>query len=208
MNSANDGDGVSSLGYILIVEDEFGMSRVISQWVLAGGWSVRTACTVKASLTALREPIDGAIIDLGLPDGSGFDVIDAARSMQRDVPVLVVTGDHDPGTINRAQCLGVEYACKPADAASVTSFLNRCRTANPARLSKLVADLVARHGLTPAQARLVNAAVQSTTRKDLCDKLKVSRNTVKAHVHDILSRAASASLEELVAPIRAAAFRR
>jgi DNA-binding NarL/FixJ family response regulator len=193
-----------SRGLILVVEDEFLVARVVSLWVLAEGWSVHVTETVKSSLVALGEPLSGAVIDLALPDGSGFDIIEAARSRRHDVPFLIMTGSHDPENINRAQILGVEYACKPACADSVSCFLDRCWAANPKRVSKLVGDVAIRHRLTPAHSRLVRAAVECTTRDELCKKLNVSPNTVKAQVQEILVRTGASSLHELIAPMQVA----
>jgi DNA-binding response OmpR family regulator len=195
-------DLVAWRGHILVVEDEFLVARTVSQWVLAAGWTVHIAETVSSSLSALREPCDGAVVDLELPDGSGFDVIEAARSNQPDLHVLVMTGRFDPESSNRAQEMGIEYACKPARASSVTAFLNRCWATNPQRVGRQVAELVEKHHLTPAHGRLLRAAVASAARHDLSERLGVSVYTVKAQVHEILARTYAASLEELVSPIR------
>jgi DNA-binding NarL/FixJ family response regulator len=114
-------------GLILVVEDERLVANGLSQQIRAVGWQVRVTATVQASLSVLDEPIDGAIVDLGLPDGSGFEVIEAARSRQRSVPVLILTSEHNTANINRAQRLGTEYACKPAEPENLLSFLDRCR---------------------------------------------------------------------------------
>jgi DNA-binding response OmpR family regulator len=76
------------LGLILVVEDEPLVARGISLQVLAAGWRFRAAATVQSSLSALDGSVDGAIVDLALPDGSGFDVISAARSLLCDIPML------------------------------------------------------------------------------------------------------------------------
>jgi DNA-binding NarL/FixJ family response regulator len=197
-----------SPGLILVVEDESLVARALSHWVLAAGWRVRTVASVQSSRVALNERIDGALVDLGLPDGSGFEVIDAARRRQHDVPILVLTGGGDTASINRAQRMGVEYACKPADAENVRCFLRRCETASRRRLDDLVATVIARHRLTPAESRIVRAAVECATREALSETLGLSFNTIKTQVHAVLVRTGAASLEELVAPIRRVALRR
>jgi DNA-binding NarL/FixJ family response regulator len=184
------------------------VARALCHWILAAGWEVRAAASVQSSRVALNERFDGAIVDLGLPDGSGFEVIDAARRRQRDVPIFVLTGGGDTASINRAQRMGVEYACKPADAENVRCFLRRCETASQKRLDDLVAAVIARHGLTPAESRIVRAAVECATREALSETLGLSFNTVKTQVHAVLARTGAASLEELVAPIRRVALRR
>jgi DNA-binding NarL/FixJ family response regulator len=61
-----------------------------------------------ASLTQARQMLVGvgvAILDLGLPDGCGADIIPELRAANADVRVLVVTASLDPGEHARA----VEY---------------------------------------------------------------------------------------------------
>ena len=50
------------------------------------------ALDIKSGLAAVRrEPIDLIVLDLGLPDGSGLDLLRTLRSTS-DVPIIIVTG--------------------------------------------------------------------------------------------------------------------
>ncbi len=46
---------------------------------------------VDAEFLALEEDFDGIILDLGLPQKSGLDVLASLRQQQRDTPVLILT---------------------------------------------------------------------------------------------------------------------
>ncbi len=78
----------------------------------------------------------------------------------------------------------------------------------PRRLEDLIADLASRHRLALAQKRIVYLAAESSAHEVICAKLGISKNTLKTQIGRILERTGAGSLEELVAPLRAAALRR
>jgi DNA-binding NarL/FixJ family response regulator len=196
------------LGSILLVENELQTARSFSRWIAAKGWEIQTARDVASAWAALSSSFRGLVVDLSLPDGSGFDVIARARESQPDLPVLIVTGCVDSSAINRAQRLRAEYACKPDVAENVRAFLDRCRHAPSTQLTTLVANLSARYGLTPAERRLVLAAAESATHGSLEKRLGVSVNTLKTQIRVVLRRTGAHSMEDLVTPLRALAMRR
>ncbi len=66
---------------ILLVEDHADTSRAMSRLLSRIGYQVRTAGTVRAAIDAARsDPVDVVISDLGLPDGSGLDLM---RELQK-----------------------------------------------------------------------------------------------------------------------------
>jgi two-component system CheB/CheR fusion protein len=67
---------------ILLVEDHADTSRAMSRLLSRIGHQVRTAGTVRAAVDAARAaPVDVVISDLGLPDGSGHDLIRLLRAL-------------------------------------------------------------------------------------------------------------------------------
>lgn len=77
---------------------------------------------------------DVVILDLGLPDISGFEVLEwiSERRELKDLPVLVFSTSTDPKAVERAYALGARlYREKPADFAvlvdEVREFLGRWR---------------------------------------------------------------------------------
>ena len=65
---------------ILLVEDDDTIARGLRYALEQEGYAIATAGTVAAAAAALRETpdFDLLLIDLGLPDGSGFEVCRAA----------------------------------------------------------------------------------------------------------------------------------
>ncbi len=77
---------------LLVVEDEMRIAELIRTGLMRAGFTVDCAGTV-ADATATLEvgSYDAAILDLGLPDGDGLDVLAKARQAGSVIPFLLLT---------------------------------------------------------------------------------------------------------------------
>lgn len=77
---------------ILLIEDEPALRRQVAERLRADGFVVDEAADGPEGLYAGREnPIDLAIVDLGLPGMDGMQVIRALRAAGKAYPVLILT---------------------------------------------------------------------------------------------------------------------
>lgn len=84
--------GEARIVRILIVEDEQRIVEILTAALRKAEFTVDAVATAADGGAALAAiPYDAAILDLGLPDGDGLDVLAAARGQGRSVPVLVLT---------------------------------------------------------------------------------------------------------------------
>ncbi|MFP5360426.1 MAG: response regulator transcription factor [Actinomycetes bacterium] len=79
---------------VLVVEDDPDMADLLSTVLTMAGYAVTVADTVALARRSARDAAPRlAIVDLGLPDGSGHEVIDHLAARHPDVGVIVVTAD-------------------------------------------------------------------------------------------------------------------
>mgnify|MGYP001232398921 CR=1 FL=1 len=80
----------------LVVEDEPAVARGLEYALRAEGYDVRLAPTVASALEQARAAdVQLALLDVRLPDGSGFDVCRTLRGEGRRLPILMLTARDD-----------------------------------------------------------------------------------------------------------------
>jgi PAS domain S-box-containing protein len=77
---------------LLLVEDHLDTARALSRLLQSRGYKIETVATVEAGIEAAqRNSFDLLLCDLGLPDGSGIDLIRKIR-MKGKTPAIALTG--------------------------------------------------------------------------------------------------------------------
>ncbi|MDX6383520.1 MAG: hypothetical protein QOK48_1093 [Blastocatellia bacterium] len=77
---------------ILLVEDKESLRRVLRLTLEHAGYSVTEAADAREAINEIgRVPHKIVLTDLRMPNGSGLDVLRAARNADGDVPVIVMT---------------------------------------------------------------------------------------------------------------------
>jgi two-component system KDP operon response regulator KdpE len=99
---------------VLLVEDERPLLRALAMNLVARGYAVTEAETGTRALTALAdERHDVIVLDLGLPDMSGVDVIRAVRAYSA-TPIIVLSARSGSADKVEALDLGADdYVTKP-----------------------------------------------------------------------------------------------
>lgn len=119
---------------VLVVDDELKITRLIRDYLEQAGFVVATASDGKGAIASARQlKPDLVVLDLGLPNVDGLDVIRALR-MGSNVPVVVVTARADEADRVVGLELGADdYIVKPFSpkelVARVRAVLRRTDTA-------------------------------------------------------------------------------
>ena len=130
---------------ILIVDDDRSIRRTLEKFLGGEGYEVTTAQDAPGAIAAAAEGADLMLLDLGLPGGSGFDVITAlADRPQRPTIVVVTARDDMQSTVKAIQLGAYEYLVKPVDIDRLRSVV---KTALEGRESRAeLVELATRNG--------------------------------------------------------------
>jgi len=97
---------------ILLVEDNLGDVRLLREMFAtepAGSFEITHLPRLGLALNHLAQgEVDVVILDLGLPDGDGMEIVRRVRKLAPEVPVIVLTGRDDDDVVAAAMKEGVQ----------------------------------------------------------------------------------------------------
>jgi two-component system KDP operon response regulator KdpE len=130
---------------ILVVEDEEQLSRMLRATLIQAGYAVTLAKTGAEALKAMLQlPFGVVLLDLGLPDMDGKEVIGQARAISA-APIVVISARGSEKEKIAALDLGAnDYLAKPFD---VGELLARIRVALRDRPEASIGNAAATRGL-------------------------------------------------------------
>lgn len=114
----------------VVIEDDPDIALLITTIIEAMGYTVCTAQTGPAGIHAVQA-VQPAVIttDLGLPEMTGVEVIEAIRE-RSDAPILVISANQDPATIEHALAAGANsFLPKPFRPAALRGHLEELQVA-------------------------------------------------------------------------------
>ena len=201
---------------VLVVEDDEGIALGLRGHLGQLGCAVDVADGVLAAWAALRaEPFDLVLLDLGLPDGDGIEVLDRIRRASADrlpdpaTPVLIMTARDDVGARIKGLDLGADdYVTKPFDPDELAARMRALRRRSQGRASPTLhhADIeidpatrsVRRGGaavtLSTREYMLLAALLEASPRVLSRDQLEacaytwdsaLESNAIEVHVHHL-----------------------
>ncbi len=205
---------------ILVVDDDIITNRMIQAILTRAGFQVVCAFDVAGALRAVRESQpDLALLDVNLPDGSGFDICQKMHqeAASAQTPVLFVSASEDiANKVKGFEAGGVDYIPKPFAGEEVVARVSthlRLKQAY-AKLAELQAEKIqrlatAQETLMPLPASLPEAHFEIVLHQalkaggDFYDVIPVGRQIVDYVVadatgHDLAASFWTASLKTLL----------
>lgn len=112
---------------ILLVEDEPNLGMTLRDYLRSKKFTVELATSVKEAEEKFQQFKPAiAILDIGLPDGSGLDLGRSLRAKRKDCVLLFCTALNDPSLRVEGLELGAEdYITKPFELKELTLRLDR-----------------------------------------------------------------------------------
>ena len=111
---------------LLVIEDDATLLQSLTTKLGESGFAVEQAADGKEGLYyALEYPIDLAIVDLGLPEMSGLDIIREVRKQGKSYPILILTArDRWQDKVDGLEAGADDYVVKPFHFEEVSARVN------------------------------------------------------------------------------------
>lgn len=197
--------------HILIVED-ISETRIWLTTIINVAFSdclVESVASVRAGINAVtQKKYDLALIDLGLPDGSGLDVLRSIKSTNPDTICVITTVMGDDAHIVAALSAGAQgYLLKEQPAELLSKQLKQLVEGIPA-LSPSIAQRIMEHfrltgpvaepenTLTAREQDVLALIGRGHRNIDVAETLKLSENTVASHIKSIYRKLGISSRAE------------
>lgn len=154
------------------------------------------------------QPVDVVLLDVRMPDMSGFDVLAAMQERIAQVRVVVLSMHDEPGYVRRAVELGAAgYLLKSASRDEVLRALAAVVEGGAYVQGELMQPLMAEIGgragsgsaLSPRERQVLQLVADGFENKQIAVELDLSEATVKTYLRGIFERLAVASRAEAVA---------
>ena len=181
---------------VLIVEDIAEAQRWLSAIVAEVFPQVHivTADTIRAAQPLLQQPLDLALIELGLPDGSGLSILRSIREFNAAVTCLVTTVMGDDASIVAALAAGADgYLLKETPPDVLRHQLGQLSVGVPA-LSPAVARRIMDHfrqtgpaaaaegQLTQREAQVLALIARGLRNAEVAAQLGIAETTVAGYI--------------------------
>jgi DNA-binding response OmpR family regulator len=135
---------------ILVIEDDPAVAQGLQQALRRDGFTVAWKSTAKDGLSYLQNhPADLVLLDVRLPDGSGFDVCRKMRQKKMRMPVIILTVQNEEiDKVVGLEAGADDYMTKPFGIRELTSRVRAQLRRAYGELSAADADILYIHDLT------------------------------------------------------------
>jgi two-component system copper resistance phosphate regulon response regulator CusR len=218
---------------LLVVEDDIPIQEFLRHGLTEAGYQVDVSCDGRsAELLAVGQDYDGMVVDLGLPDIDGLDLIGRCRAQGNNVPVLILSARRSVDErVRGLEQGGDDYLTKPFALAELLARMrNLVRRGTltqqePVRLrvGDLQLDLVTREArrgerilqLTPQEFSLLEYLCRNAgrvvTRTMILDAvwrmhIDPATNVVDVHIYRLRSKVDQDSQRPLIHTIRGVGY--
>jgi DNA-binding NarL/FixJ family response regulator len=135
---------------------------------------------------------DVALVDLRLPDMSGFDLIKKIKSRSPNARIIVLSSHDGDVDIQRALEAGAQgYVAKGLvrdELLDVIRSVHSGKRRLPAAVAQKLAEHMADEPISPRELEVLSLMAAGKRNKEIAGELSIAEDTVKMHVRNILSK--------------------
>jgi FixJ family two-component response regulator len=188
---------------VFVVDDDAPLRESLQNLIRSVGLRVEAFASAQEFLDRPRPEVPGCLVlDVRLPGLSGLDLQKHMAEVDRDIPIIFITGHGDiPMTVQAMKAGAVEFLSKPfrdqelLDA--IQQALARDRQAREQRAK--IEELRSRYrALTPREREVMALVVAGLLNKQIAGELGTSEASVKVHRQHVMEKMGAGSLAALV----------
>ncbi len=135
---------------------------------------------------------DVTLVDLQLPDMSGFDLIKRIRDKSPNARMIVLSSHEGDVDIQRALEAGAQgYAVKGIVRGELLEIIRSVHAGKrrlPAAVAQRLAEHMADEPISPRELEVLSLMAAGKRNKEIAGELSIAEDTVKMHVRNILSK--------------------
>jgi two-component system NtrC family response regulator len=180
---------------VLIIDDDLGICQILAQ--VAGKMNCLAHCahTAVDGLAAVQSvAFDLVLLDVGLPDGDGLQILPQIRQMENPPEVIIITGNGDPDAAELAIRNGAwDYLVKPASVGDIKLTIQRAlayRHGKQSQRPKVLRrdDIVGHSACLNAVLERVAQAAVTEGNVLICGETGTGKELLARAIHDNSSR--------------------
>ncbi|GAQ93866.1 response regulator receiver domain-containing protein [Thermodesulfovibrio aggregans] len=113
---------------VLIIDDEFELVSTLTERLNLRGYDATGVTKYSDAVKFLNEIPDVVILDIGLPDMDGLEVLKKIKEINSSIQVIMLSGYGDNEKINKSLMHGAfDYLIKPVDIEDLVSKIESAK---------------------------------------------------------------------------------
>jgi DNA-binding NarL/FixJ family response regulator len=177
--------------HILVVDYQEGSRAFLSRLLERAGFDSEQADTCRAALDSARKSRPQLVLlDVHLPDGSGFEVCRELRDLYgEELPIIFISGERTQPFDRAAGLLlgGDDYVVKPFDPDELMARIRRCLVRLGAGDRADTRDKDTRP-LTRRELEVLGLLAQGNSPETIAARLVISPKTVASHLQRVMAK--------------------
>jgi FixJ family two-component response regulator len=188
---------------VVVVDDDISVRESLELLIQNEGWQPALFESAQEFLTRLPTVVPSCLIlDVNLPDLSGFDIQQRVSDEKSSTPIIFITGYGDIPTSVRAMKAGAaEFLTKPLDTGALIDAIRSAVLRSQTNLKREGAQrqLQERFALLSKREReVMQLVVKGLMNKQVGFELGISEITVKAHRGRVMEKMLATTFVDLV----------